>query len=291
METIAKYKVDYEDKIKYGGRILYRIVALRDFSDVKAGDRGGYVQSERNLSQQGDCWIYDEAMAMDNTLVAQNAKMYHSAKLWGSAKMTNFAEIHNKAQMFNKSFMGGHARIFGESMMYDCSKILDLAEMHGCSCIMNNASMYDDSSMYDYSIMCGTAEMHGGSEMHDKSSMFDNARIHGNTKLYGIVHLSGNTEIRGDAVIRSIYDYIVFKNWWSSGRYFVWTRSNNMYTVGCFYGTGEELIMKAYQDSELSGQEYERIVRYVEGILNLKRAEKKKKISFIKRLLKYLTKK
>ena len=40
-----------------------------------------------------------------------------------------------------------------------------------------------------------------------------------------------------------------------------------MWRVGCFYGTGEELIEKAYADSEKSGREYERVVKYVEGIL------------------------
>lgn len=37
--------------------------------------------------------------------------------------------------------------------------------------------------------------------------------------------------------------------------------------VGCFHGTGEELIKKAYQDSEKSGRECEKVVRYVESIL------------------------
>ena len=40
-----------------------------------------------------------------------------------------------------------------------------------------------------------------------------------------------------------------------------------MWNVGCFYGTGEELIEKAYKDSELSGREYERVVKYVESML------------------------
>lgn len=40
-----------------------------------------------------------------------------------------------------------------------------------------------------------------------------------------------------------------------------------MWLVGCFYGTGEGLIAKAYKDSELSGREYERVVKYVESIL------------------------
>lgn len=70
----------------------------------------------------------------------------------------------------------------------------------------------------------------------------------------------------GYAVIKKMSDYIVFKNWWSSGRYFTWTRSNDMWSAGCFHGTGEELIKKAYADSEEKGREYERIVRYVESI-------------------------
>ena len=32
-------------------------------------------------------------------------------------------------------------------------------------------------------------------------------------------------------------------------------------------GTGEELIAKAYKDSEKSGREYERVVKYVNDIL------------------------
>lgn len=40
-----------------------------------------------------------------------------------------------------------------------------------------------------------------------------------------------------------------------------------MWRVGCFCGTGAELIAKAYKDSETSGREYERVVKYVEGIL------------------------
>ena len=65
---------------------------------------------------------------------------------------------------------------------------------------------------------------------------------------------------------KSTFEKIVFKNWWSSGRYFTWTRSNNMWSVGCFYCTGEELIKKAYQYSEKSGREYERVVKYIEEI-------------------------
>ena len=76
----------------------------------------------------------------------------------------------------------------------------------------------------------------------------------------------GNARVYGDA------DYIVFKNHWSSGRYFTYTKSNKMWRVGCFYGTGQELIKKAYQDSEVSGKHYEAYVEFVEKLEKLEEA-------------------
>ena len=160
-----KYKLT-EETINVDGRTLYRIEVLKDFNDVKKGDKGGFIENEKNLSQSDDCWVYGNAKVSDNAMVCGNAKVY------------------------------GNARVYGNAWVF------------------------------------------------------------------------GNTEIRGDAVITNKSDYILFKNWWSSGRFFTWTRSNNMWKVGCFYGTGEELIAKAYKDSELSGREYERVVRYVESIIN-----------------------
>jgi hypothetical protein len=39
-----------------------------------------------------------------------------------------------------------------------------------------------------------------------------------------------------------------------------------MWKVGCFYGTGQELIEKAYRDSEVSGKHYEAYVEFVEKL-------------------------
>lgn len=140
-----KYRLT-DESIEVDDKTLYRIEALKDFGDVRKGDKGGFVESDKNLSQEGDCWV------------------------------------------------------------------------------------------------CG------------------------NAKVYGNALVCGDAKVRGDAKINSDEDYIVFKNWWSSGRFFTWTRSNDMWSVGCFYGTGEELIKKAYKDSEKSGREYERVVKYVEEI-------------------------
>ena len=60
-----KYKLT-EDFIFYKDKKLYRIQALKDFKSVKAGDLGGYIEKESNLSHEGNCWAYD------------NAKVYHN---------------------------------------------------------------------------------------------------------------------------------------------------------------------------------------------------------------------
>ena len=86
------------------------------------------------------------------------------------------------------------------------------------------------------------------------------AEVSGNAKVSGDAKVSGNAEVSANA------DYMVIKNTWSSGRWFTYTRSNKMWKVGCFYGSGDELIKKAYADSELSGKCYEAIVRAVETI-------------------------
>lgn len=51
--------------IEWQGRKLYRIKALKSFGNVKAGDIGGYIENESNLSQTGNAWVYDEAKVYD----------------------------------------------------------------------------------------------------------------------------------------------------------------------------------------------------------------------------------
>ena len=71
-----KFRIDYSQKIEEFGRTLYRIVALADFGNVTTGAKGGYIESERNLSQSGNAWVYDNAMVYGNAKVYDNAKVY-----------------------------------------------------------------------------------------------------------------------------------------------------------------------------------------------------------------------
>ena len=108
--------------------------------------------------------------------------------------------------------------------------------------------------------MCGDARVYGDADV------YGNAWVYGGTCVYGNAKVFGDARVYGDAVIENINDYIVFKNNWSSGRYFTWTRSNDMWKAGCFYGTGKELVEKAYKDSKLSGDCYKAYVELVDKL-------------------------
>ena len=71
-----KYELLQDQTIEWCGRTLYRIRALRDFGAVHAGDVGGYIECERNLSQDGNAWVYGNARVRGNALVCDNARVY-----------------------------------------------------------------------------------------------------------------------------------------------------------------------------------------------------------------------
>ncbi len=86
--TIKKYEFTEETKV-FCGRKLHRIRALRDFNDVKAGDLGGFIEKEENLSHEGNCWIYN------NAKICGCARIYGNAVIFGNAVIYGNAEIYN----------------------------------------------------------------------------------------------------------------------------------------------------------------------------------------------------
>ena len=173
----------------------------------------------------------------------ENLSQYDNAWVYGDAQVLGNAQVFDNARVYGNACVFDNARVYGNACVFGNAQVFDNARVYGNACVFDNARVYGNACV------------------------FDNAEVYGNALVYDNAQVFGNARVFGDAQIKSARDYIVFKNWWSSGRYFTWTRSNNMWKVGCFYGTGEELIKKAYNDSEISGREYERIVRYVEEIL------------------------
>lgn len=130
----------------------------------------------------------------------------------------------------------------------------------------DNLSHYGNAWVYGNARVFGNAEVFGNARVFGNAKVYGNARVYGNVEVFGNAKVSDNAKVFGNAKVSGDGDYIVFKNNWSSGRYFTYTRSNKMWKVGCFYGTGQELIEKAYRDSENSGKNYEAYVKFVEKL-------------------------
>jgi hypothetical protein len=132
--------------------------------------------------------------------------------------------------------------------------------VYGDAWVSGNAEVCDNAEVY------GDSEVYGNARVYGDAWVSGNAEVCDNAEVYGDSEVCGNAEVYGDARICCKADCMIFKNTWSSHRWFTYTCSNKMWAVGCFYGTGEELIKKAYADSETSGKCYEAIVRAAEAI-------------------------
>lgn len=84
-----KYELVNTDKIFYKGMMLIRIKALKDFNDVKSGDLGGYIQTggylapDERLSQEGNCWIYDDSKCYGLSEIKDNAILKDNSEIFG----------------------------------------------------------------------------------------------------------------------------------------------------------------------------------------------------------------
>lgn len=183
-----------------------------------------------------------------------------------------FVEKEENLSQYGDCWVYDDAMVFGNAEVYYNARVHDNALVHDNAIVSNNVIVCDNAEIYGNAEVYYNARVHdnaivrGKAVVFDDAEVLDNAVVYDKAEIYGNARVFGNAEIGGDAKVESAADYIVFKNWWSSGRYFTWTRTNNMWKVGCFYGTGEQLIEKAYNDSEKSGREYEKIVRYSETV-------------------------
>lgn len=116
-----KYKLMKNMGVHCNGKTLYRIKALHDFDDVKKGDLGGFVESERNLFHDGNCWIYDDGIVLDMGTVRDNAKIYNSAKVYENAYVCDNACIYGNVRVRKSAWVCSDAEIYGAvSIMGEC---------------------------------------------------------------------------------------------------------------------------------------------------------------------------
>ena len=68
-----KYELLLDEFVEISGTKLFRIKAKAPFSAVSSGERGGFIESEKNLAQVGDAWVFGDARVLGNAEVRQSS--------------------------------------------------------------------------------------------------------------------------------------------------------------------------------------------------------------------------
>ena len=146
---------------------IYRIRALRDIPryGVKAGDLGGWIAHEYNLSQEGDCWVSDDAIVCDDSRIFENALAANHTRVYGEARVFGNATLRDEARVCS------HARVFGDAKARDKCYIGDCAQVFGNTIIFGESRIDHGAQVFGHAKVGGTASV----------SLI--ARVYGNTRL------------------------------------------------------------------------------------------------------------
>lgn len=136
---------------------MYRIRALRDFGDVKTGDRGGYIESEDNLSHEGECWVADEA------------KVYGNARVYEDAKVKDKAEVFDNADISGKARVAGNAKVYGKAQL-------------------SYGVVFDNAEVYGNAKISGSISIHGKAKVYKDTEITTGGHIMGNVKVTHKIH-------------------------------------------------------------------------------------------------------
>jgi len=137
---MKKYKLTDKTKV-VNGHTLCRIQALKDFSDVKKGDLGGWVEKEENLSQYGKCWIHNEACVYDcacvhdDAKISDNAIIYDNARVYNNASVLGLARVYNNSRISGDAIVLGYASVSGHAWISCSAFISDNASISGYACV------------------------------------------------------------------------------------------------------------------------------------------------------------
>lgn len=129
-------KYEFTGEVKYIGRkILHRIRAVRDIPEyeIKSGDMGGWLETEKNLSHNGSAWVTDSAVVMDAACVTGDACVMDSARVTGLSLVAGNALVMGNAHIINT------ARVTGAALVTGNACVRGAAWVTGNAHIMNSA--------------------------------------------------------------------------------------------------------------------------------------------------------
>lgn len=203
-----KYKL-LEETNKNG---LFRIQALRSFSDVTEGDHGGFVQDEDNLSHKGNCWIYDNAEVRDQARVKDNAVLRGQAVAKSCSQIREEAVLDYKCKVTDNAIVQGNAIVRGRATVSGNSLIF------GGAVIQTEAHVTEFAQISEDAIICGESYVSGWVRVEGQAAVL------GKTVLTGLARVVGDNKlticdvyIGGQAFIRTHKDFISVVNLGAEG--------------------------------------------------------------------------
>lgn len=144
---MRKYRLT-DEEIIVGDRKLYRIQALKSFGNVKKGQLGGYIESEKNLSHIGNSWVADRALVFENAEIKNNAIIAGDALVYGSAKVYGDAKVCDSSVVCDNAVIYNHARVYSHTRICDNARVYGNAWVAGLVQICGNAEIFGDSFIY-----------------------------------------------------------------------------------------------------------------------------------------------
>lgn len=135
---MKKYELT-EETTNIFGKTLHRIRATRDFSNVHAGDLGGFIENELNLSHDRDTWVYG------------NALVYGDARVGGKALVSGDARVGGDA------WVGGNALVSGNALVYGNALVKGTRDIYWISCIgsRDGTTTFFRNANNSISVSCG----------------------------------------------------------------------------------------------------------------------------------------
>ena len=152
MNEQKKYEFTGEIKVVFGINFK-QIRAIINFGCVVAGEIGGWIECEENLSQSGNAWVSGDARVSGN------------AEVSGNARVSGDARVSGNAEVYGNAWVSGNARVSGNAWVYGGARVSGNAEVSGNARVYGNAWVYGNARVYgnadvkkddDYMVIGGT---------------------------------------------------------------------------------------------------------------------------------------
>lgn len=106
-----KYELTSEYIVNSRGVKLFRIKALVSFSTIKAGELGGFIEKESNLSHLNDAWVSGKAWVFDNV------RVYGVAWVTDNSRVYDRAWVFDNARVCDDALVTDNARVCGNALI------------------------------------------------------------------------------------------------------------------------------------------------------------------------------